>query len=134
MRPAARTAAVYLLLTLIVASARAQSFDPPTNYYSTATGSGATLKQQLNDIIDGHTIISYDAARSALQVTDEDPADPNRMILVYNRISLNVATINPGGPIPGWDNAATWNREHTWPESRLGNGGRAVSDLFNLRP
>ena len=114
--------------------AAADDFDPPANYYATATGTGGTLKQQLNDIIDGHTVISYDAARSVLQVTDEDPADPNRMILVYNRISLNVAAINPGGSIPGWDSAATWNREHTWPESRLGSGGQAVSDLFNLRP
>ncbi|MBA3483332.1 MAG: endonuclease [Pirellulales bacterium] len=132
MRPATRTAAVYLLLTLVVASARAQSFDPPANYYSTATGTGATLKQQLNDVIDGHTIVSYDNARFALQVTDEDPNDPNRLILVYNRVSLNTANINPGGPIPGW-NGTTWNREHTWPDSRL-PGGSAVSDLFNLRP
>jgi endonuclease I len=134
MRPVARSAAVCFLITLAAGAARAQSFDPPANYYATATGTGATLKSQLHNIIDGHTVVSYDAARSALQVTDEDPSDPNRMILVYNRISHNVAAINPGGPIPGWDNAATWNREHTWPESRLGDGGRAVSDLFNLRP
>ncbi len=92
-------------------------FDPPPTYYSTATGTGATLKSQLNAIIDGHTTLSYDALRTALQVTDADPAATGRMILVYDRTSLNVAAINPGGLIPGWDNAATWNREHVWPQS-----------------
>ena len=72
-------------------------------------------------------MISYDGARTALQDTDEDPNNPARILLVYNRVSNTAA----------WDSAATWNREHTWPESRLevGNssGGKAVSDLFNLR-
>ena len=134
MRPAARTTAACLLVLLVAVAARAQSYDPPLTYYSTATGTGATLKQQLNNIIDGHTQVSYDNARYALQVTDEDPADPNRLILVYNRVSLYTANINPGGPIPGWDNGVSWNREHTWPESRLGSSGAPRSDLFNLRP
>lgn len=118
-----------LLLTVVgavVLAARvasAQSYDPPANYYATATGTGATLKSQLHDVIDGHTVISYDGARQALQVTDRDPNNANRILLVYNRVSNTAA----------WDSAATWNREHTWPESRLGSGGRAVSDLFNLR-
>jgi len=104
-----------------------QSYDPPANYYSTATGTGATLKSQLHNIIDDHMFVSYDDARYALQDTDEDPNNPSRILLVYNRVS-NTST---------WDQAATWNREHTWPESRLevgnGSGGKAVSDLFNLR-
>ena len=118
-----------LLLAAICAGActprlaAAQSYDPPANYYATATGTGATLKSQLHDIIDGHMVVSYDDARQALQVTDRDPNNANRILLVYNRVSNTAA----------WDSAATWNREHTWPESRLGSGGRAVSDLFNLR-
>jgi endonuclease I len=57
------------------------------------------------------------------------------MITAYDRTSLNVAAINPGGPIPGWDNAATWNREHTWPRSRgIDDNGPDDSDLFALRP
>jgi hypothetical protein len=54
----------------------AQSYDPPANYYSTAIGTGSTLKSQLHDIIStGDTPISYDDARTALQVTDADPAN-----------------------------------------------------------
>ncbi len=133
MRPLATTTVVALVFTLLALAARAQSYDPPPTYYSTATGTGATLKQQLNNIIDGHVMVSYDNARFALQVTDEDPGDPNRLILVYNRVSLNTSNINPGGPIPGW-NGTSWNREHTWPDSRLGSNGAPRSDLFNLRP
>ena len=114
---------VVCVVAFIARLATAQSYDPPANYYATATGTGTTLKSQLHDIIDNHTVISYDGARTALQDTDEDPNNPARILLVYNRVSNTAA----------WDSAATWNREHTWPESRLGSGGMAVSDLFNLR-
>lgn len=117
---------LFFVVCVVVPSVRlasAQSYDPPANYYATATGTGTTLKSQLHDIVDGHTIVSYDGARTALQVTDRDPNNANRILLVYNRVSNTAA----------WDSAATWNREHTWPESRLGAGGQSVSDLFNLR-
>jgi endonuclease I len=125
--------AVFLAFCAWRSFAAAQSYDPPATYYNSATGTGATLKQQLNDIIDGHTDIGYDAARSALQVTDADPNNPGHMITVYDRTSVNVAAIN-GSP-PGWDNGTTWNREHTWPRSRgVGSSGPDDADLFELRP
>lgn len=114
----------------------ADANDPPADYYSTATGTGAVLKQQLNDIIDDHTQFTYDDLRSILQVTDADPNNPGHILLVYDRVSLDVSTINPGGPIPGWDNGDSWNREHTWPLS-LGVTTTARpdgSDLHHLRP
>ena len=105
-------------------------------YYTAATGTGPTLKTQLRNIIKGHTALSYDSARSSLQVTDADPNNPGHMLSVYDRASINVAAINPGGPIPGWDAGATWNREHTWPQSR-GITSTSIpdgTDLFELRP
>jgi endonuclease I len=120
---------------LVMRTAVAGPYDPPASYYNTATGTGATLKQQLNDIIDGHTVRSYDDARSSLQVTDRDPASAGRMLTVYDRVSINVAAINPGGSIPGWDSGNTWNREHTWPQSRgVDSSGADSSDLHMLRP
>jgi endonuclease I len=120
---------------LLARCARADAFDPPVGYYSTATGGGATLKQQLHEIIDDHTSVSYDSARANLQVTDEDPNDPSRMLLVYNRASLDVSAINPDGPIPGWDLGASWQREHSWPRSRgIGESGPDDADLHHLRP
>ena len=119
---------------LIAASAVAGPYDPPANYYLTATGTGSTLKQQLHDIIDAHLIQPYGNARSILQVLDEDPNDSDRMLLVYNRVSLDVSAITGGG-IPGWDGGVSWNREHTWPQSRgVGGEGPDYSDLHQLRP
>lgn len=117
------------------APAVAGPYDPPPAYYNTATGVGAALRGQLQDLIDNHTVRSYDDARSLLQVTDRDPASPGRMLTVYDRVSINVAAINPGGSIPGWDSGNTWNREHTWPQSRgVGSSGPDYSDLHQLRP
>jgi endonuclease I len=69
-------------------------------------------------------------------VTDADPNNPGHMLSVYDRVSINVAAINPGGSIPGWDSGTTWSREHTWPQSR-GITSTSIpdgSDLFELRP
>jgi endonuclease I len=136
------------LLAIAALSARlclADANDPPPTYYSAATGTGATLKSQLNTIIKtGYTAIPYDASnpsttpdtRSILQITDADPNNPGHMLSVYDRTSINVAAINPGGTIPGWDSGVTWNREHTWPQSRgiVDTKSPDGSDLFELRP
>ncbi|MEM8946824.1 MAG: endonuclease [Planctomycetota bacterium] len=128
-------AALLCFLCFDLSSIHAGPYDPPANYYNSATGTGSTLKSQLHNIIDAHTVRSYNAARSLLQITDQDPNDPDRMILVYDRISLDVSAINPNGSIPGWDSAATWNREHTWPRSRgVDSSGPDNSDLHQLRP
>lgn len=111
-----------------------EDYQPPAGYYASATGTGAALKAQLNAIIDGHTALTYDELRTALQVTDADPANPGRTLLAYTRVSLDTSAINPSGPIPGWDNGLTWNREHTWADSRgLGGGGPDYTDLHHLR-
>jgi endonuclease I len=114
----------------------ADAYDPPPTYYATATGTGATLKTQLHNIIDGHTALSYDSANSNLQVTDADPNNPGHMLSAYDRVSIDVASINPGGSPPGWDSGKTWNKEHTWPQSRGITDTNPLdgSDLFELRP
>ncbi|MCH8840212.1 MAG: endonuclease [Planctomycetes bacterium] len=130
-----QAAVLLLTITVFMSAVVAGPYDPPANYYDTATGTGATLKSQLHNIIDNHTFFSYGDARSILQITDEDPNDPDRMLLVYNRVSLDVSVINPGGSIPGWDSGVSWNREHTWPRSRgVGTSGADNSDLHQLRP
>ncbi len=124
--------------------ALADAYDPPAGFYTSASGTGTTLKQQLHALIDTiddpgisdtvATPMSYDAARSSLQVTDADSAHPGHIITVYDRTSLNVSSFNTSG-IPGWDGGTTWNREHTWPRSRgINSSGPDDSDLFELRP
>lgn len=100
-------------------------YEPPAGYYSSATGTGVTLQNNLHNIIDGHVVRSYGDARFALQILDVDPNDASRIILIYN-----------GASVPGvWDSGNTWNREHQWPRGRgVDSSGPDNSDMFNLRP
>jgi endonuclease I len=114
-------------LTVIDASPSAD-YDPPPHYYDAARPGGAwytgpALKSALYNIIATHTVRSYDAAKSALQLLDEDPNNSDNLILVYTGVSVRKP----------WDGGVTWNREHTWPDS-LDPSGACDSDLFNLRP
>lgn len=113
----------------------AADYDPPANYYSAATGTGDTLRSQLHGIIStGTSTRTYDQLRTDLQVTDVDPNNSARIMLVYNN---RQSVLKPtGGSIPGWDMGATWNREHSWPQSRGvdGTGTPDGSDMHHLFP
>lgn len=100
-------------------------------YYEAADGLiGQPLMLALRNIINtGFTARSYGDASYALDDSDEDPVNPNNVILVYTGISVSGA----------WDGGATWNKEHVWPQSLLGvsvdNSYVGVgSDLQNLKP
>ena len=100
-------------------------------YYKSAEGlTGNALFLELRDIINtGFVGVSYGDARYILDESDQDPNNPNNVILVYLGTSVSGA----------WDNGITWNREHVWPQSLLGvsvdNGDINVgSDLQNLKP
>jgi endonuclease I len=103
---------------------------PPAGYYATAEGlSGAPLRAALHNIVRGHTVLPYSSSSfdtaDALMVLDEDPANTNNVILVYERRSEPKSTfgLNTG-----------WNREHLWPNSYgLDDREPAYSDLHNLR-
>ena len=99
----------------------------PGTYYNTATSTdGATLKTQLNAIIDGHTVYSYSGSAhdAAMLKLDEDPNNTNNVLLVYSGVSIaksSVLNVN-------------YNREHLWPNSYgLDDTNAAYSDLWNLR-
>jgi len=125
-----------LVLVAVCGCAQGDVYDPPAAYYSTAAGlTGAALKSELHNIIDNHTVRSYDDARIILQDLDEAPGNPDYIVLIYTGQWLDVSAINPGGPIPGWDAGVSWNREHCWPRSfGIDTSGPDNSDLFNLRP
>ncbi len=119
--------AAALVAAAVAGGARADQYDPPPAYYSTTAGlTGAALQQRVHEIISaGHMVRSYADATTALPILDRDPSNPTRVILVYN-----------GQSVPStWDSGGTWNREHTWPDSRgLGGSGRDYTDLHQLRP
>ena len=116
-------------LLLCCSSAFAQ-WDAPSNYYSSATGTGATLKAQLTAAMSaGHIEREYGDFRFSAAIHDQDPSSSSNILLVYNRQS------NRGI----WDSAATWNREHVWPQARQpGSASNSVAgnlgDPHALRP
>lgn len=123
----------FVAIFAISGSASAQ-YEPPAGFYASATGTGATLRGQLRAITGrnywvpgsaSHLMRSYDSARQSLAILHRDPNDPARLINIYSGVSTPAA----------WDAGVTWNREHTWPDSRgLAGGGPDYTDLHQLRP
>lgn len=133
MPPTARrllTLTPAVAIALLTGFARADALDAPAGYYSTATGTGTTLKTKLYDITrTGFVGRTYGDARYSPAITDADPNVAGKIILIYNRASVSKA----------WDNGTTWNREHIWPQSLLGldvdnNDQNMATDQFELRP
>lgn len=119
----ARRSIYWLALVLCARVACGDAYNPPTTYYSSATGTGATLMTQLRTIVSTMNSVSYDNARYSAPYTDADPNSPGNILLIYNRASVNGA----------WSTSPLiWNREHIWPQSRLGSA--SDSDQINLRP
>lgn len=116
---------ILITVSLLILSTMAFS-QIPSGYYDGTEGlSGDDLKSALNDIIDGHTELSYSpGVWNALKDTDEDPADSNNVILLYTGWSVS----NSGYPI--------WNREHVWAKSHgdFGNIAPCGTDVHHLRP
>jgi len=101
------------------------------SYYDDAEGLyGVTLMATLHTIINnGFVGVTYGEARYILDESDQDPVNENNLILVY--LGTSISNI--------WDNGATWNREHVWPQSLLGSSAdngqvNVASDLYNLMP
>jgi endonuclease I len=125
-----------LVFLFLVVGARADyqapdpAYNPPASYYNNAVGAGATLRMNLHNIITaGFTGISYGDARYILDDLDQDPNNAANVLLVYNRASVSEV----------WNPSVSWNREHLWPQSKLGvNVDNPYigpgSDLFELRP
>jgi endonuclease I len=103
----------------------AAQYDPPAGYYDTATGTGATLKNQLSTIMStGHVQRTYGDFRFASALIDQDPANAGNLLEVYNRASVSGVWDCPNGN-------CVWNREHVWPQSRQ-PGSANNSSIGNL--
>jgi endonuclease I len=102
----------------------------PPGYYDEAMGlTGEELKQVLHDIIDDHDEPSYNDLRDfILKESDEDPNNPNNVILLYSGIS------RPKSMFGG--NIGDWNREHVWAKSHgdFGNTPPSGTDAHHIRP
>ena len=84
----------------------------------------SALYDALHDVMaDAHSYkTSYDATRPLFKYTD------------CQNSAGAISSFYSGNSIgPDWDAGATWNREHTWPNSK-GLGGDDENDIMMLRP
>ncbi len=112
----------------IVIETSAQTYYTDSYYDATQNLWGSQLKQALHNTIKGHTQYSYSDLWNILSDTDEDPSNPNNVILLYTGWSY--PKNNHGG------NADQWNREHVWAKSHgdFGNNPPAGTDAHHIRP
>jgi endonuclease I len=99
------------------------------DYYAAAAGrTGPALRSALHGIIRAQTKLSYSQVWTALQQTDQDPANSANVVLLYSGRSQSKSS--NGG------NANDWNREHVWPQSHgdFGTAAGPGTDLHHLRP
>jgi endonuclease I len=108
----------------------------PSGYYTTATGSGATLKTQLYNIINGHTERSYAQLWTDFQTTD---AKSNGKVWdMYSDIPNGTPPYeytfisDQCGNYTG--EGSCYNREHSFPKSWFNDATPMYSDLFHLYP
>lgn len=98
-------------------------------YYQAAAGkTGVDLKLALHNIIKVQTKLTYSQVTEALKKTDEDPNNPNNVILLYTNRSQAKTLFGSG--------VNDWNREHVWAKSH-GDFGTSVgpgTDIHHLRP
>jgi endonuclease I len=123
----AATAALATIAAAAPAATPAGTLDD--TYYQDALGkTGPALKSALHTIISDQTKITYSQVWEALKDTDEDPANPSNVILLYTGRSQSKA--DSGG------NADDWNREHVWAKSHgdFGTSTGPGTDIHHLRP
>jgi endonuclease I len=91
------------------------------DYYSHVnTSSAQQLRCSLHQTIRGHTAYPYSGSGTStwtiLEIADEDPANPGRILDAYRNRSYA-----KGSDRAGTGSGLTYNREHSWPNS-LGFG------------
>jgi len=128
---------LFLLATLLFTAGLFAYAQPPQGYYDPASGKyGTALQQALHDIIDNHTVISYDALWDAFKTTDKKPNGK-----VWDMYSDIPNAIPPYEFTFGSDQCGSYNgegdcfnREHSWPKSWFSDQTPMYSDLFHLYP
>ena len=89
-----------------------------------STPSSPLYKALQKLMADNHDVItSYADTRPLYSYTDCQNSNRDEMTCFYSGIKIG----------PNWDSGATWNREHTWPNSK-GMEGSDEDDIMMLRP
>jgi endonuclease I len=130
---------LYSLLLLFVVTATFAQI--PSGYYSTATGTGYTLKTQLYNIIKGHTDNGYAGLYTTYQTSDVDNFYEN------DGTVLDMYSENPAGTDSyNYSTGSTqrcgnysvegdcYNREHIIPQSVFNEQSPMVADAHFITP
>ena len=121
---------LFFSLLFVAAALCAQ---PSATYYSSANGqSGDALRTALMNIIDGHTVVSYDNLKELYKYSDtkENDADTRNMLIdIYSE-----CTYTPGSGYCGSGSCGGYNREHSVPKSWFNEASPMYSDAFHLYP
>ncbi len=119
-----------LILSLLIFCNQARLEAQSTSeYYQSAEGlTGEELKAELHRIIRNHTTFTYSEVREIIRDIDEDPNNPDNIILFYSNRSIDKQLIGSG--------ADDWNREHVWAKSKgfPNESDTAYRDVHHLRP
>ncbi len=105
--------------------------DLTTYYANVNTSTSDSLKSDLYTLTEPQKTYTYGDARYNLLYTDAVVGDDSHVYGLYDGVIYNA----------DWDYGATWNREHVWPQSHLGDFDKSLSnsdddirtDLHNLR-
>lgn len=112
----------------------------PAGYYNTATGTGATLKTQLYNIIKGHTDNGYNGLWTTYGTSDRDHHYEN------DNTIMDMYSENPTGTDPYTYTYITsqcgsysgegscYNREHIIPQSVFNSNSPMVADAHFITP
>jgi len=129
----------YTLLALLVATAGFAQI--PAGYYSTATGTGYTLKTQLHNIINGHSDQGYNAMDGFIANYDLDNYYEIGSNTILDPYSENPTGADPYNFTPVGDECGNYsgegdcyNKEHVIPQSTFNSNAPMQSDAHHLLP
>ena len=118
----ARSMLLVVGLCLPTYCAFVDAYEAPPGYYAASVVlTGAALDSALNSIVHGQTVRTYDQLRQDLAVTDRDwnfPPPVSSPLATTNILLMYSAGWTAYSRSGVWDSGVTWNREHTWPDSR----------------
>ncbi len=119
-----------LLITLLFSAV--SSAQIPSGYYDSAQGlSGETLQWALHNIIDNHTVKSYDYLWTAFFTTDDKYGNQYYVWDMYSNYNYRLGD-DQGGSASG--EGEGYNREHSWPKSWFNDHSPMNTDLFHIVP
>jgi len=127
----------FFLLFIGLASAKAAI---PSGYYDSATGTGATLKTSLFNIIKGHTQQDYDDLYKAYKTTDDVNNAGTYVWDMYSDIPGSTPEpylyqFTSGDQCGTYNSEADcYNREHSMPSSWFKDATPMYTDLFLVYP